>query len=125
MASRQALELLRRAGEVVANLGQRARVERLCADDVEDEAADPGLGFLVLMRIGREAGQELFGDWLVEVTFGRIGPGGRTVRYVAAEEEGARILARACLRRRASARRRIGVAYRELSRYDPNEWTDR
>ena len=32
-------------------------MERLCADDLEDEAADQGLGFLVPMRIGRLARQ--------------------------------------------------------------------
>ena len=37
-----------------------------------------------------EAGQDLLGDWLVEVTFGRIGPGGRTVRYVASNDADAR-----------------------------------
>ena len=86
-------------------------------------ACDPARNHWRAYRV--EAGQDLFGDWLVEVTFGRIGPGGRTVRYVAADEQGARILTRACLRRRASARRRIGIAYRELSRFDPNGWTDR
>lgn len=71
-----------------------------------------------------EAGVDLFGTWLVEVTFGRIGTCGRTVTYVTGSEAEARRLARACLRRRRSAPRRIGVAYvtRELA--DPAGWLD-
>ena len=84
-------------------------------------ACDPARNHWRAYRV--EAGQDLLGDWLVEVTFGRIGPGGRTVRYVAINEADARGLARACLRRRASAPRRIGVAYEERSRFDPNGWT--
>ena len=85
-------------------------------------ACDPARNHWRSYRV--EAGQDLLGDWLVEVTFGRIGPGGRTVRYVARDEAGARGLARACLRRRASAPRRIGVPYEERSRFDPNGWTE-
>ena len=84
-------------------------------------ACDPARNHWRSYRV--EAGRDLLGDWLVEVTFGRIGPGGRTVRYVAADEAGARKTTLACLRRRASAPRRIGVAYRELSRFDPAGWT--
>ncbi len=83
-------------------------------------ACDPARKHWRAYRV--EAGQDLLGDWLVEVTFGRIGPGGRIVRYVASNEADARGLARACLRRRASAPRRIGVAYEERSRFDPNGW---
>ena len=83
-------------------------------------ACDPARNHWRAYRV--EAGQDLFGDWLVEVTFGRIGPGGRTVQYLASNEDGARKLTRACLHRRTSAPRRIGVAYRELSRFDPNGW---
>ena len=85
-------------------------------------ACDPARNLWRAYRV--EAGQDLLGDWLVEVTFGRIGPGGRTVRYVAKDEAGARGLARACLRRRVSAPRRIGVAYEERSRFDTNGWTE-
>ena len=84
-------------------------------------ACDPARNHWRAYRV--EAGQDLFGDWLVEITFGRIGPGGRTVQYLALDEEGARKLTRACLHRRTSAPRRIGVAYRELSRFDPMGWT--
>ena len=83
-------------------------------------ACDPARNHWRAYRV--EAGQDLLGDWLVEVTFGRIGPGGRTVQYLAGDEDGARELARACLHRRASAPRRIGIAYRELTRFDPQGW---
>ena len=84
-------------------------------------ACDPARNHWRAYRV--EAGRDLFGDWWVEMTFGRIGPGGRTVRYVAPDEDGARKLTRACLHRRTSAPRRIGVAYEERSRFDPNGWT--
>ena len=69
-----------------------------------------------------EVGRDLFGHWRVEVTFGRIGARGRTLSYHLKGEDEARRLARACLRRRASAPRRLGVPYRELARYDPDGW---
>ena len=62
-----------------------------------------------------EVGRDLFGDWQVEVSFGRIGAAGRSLSYPAADEDQARRLARACLQRRASAPRRLGVAYAELA----------
>lgn len=83
-------------------------------------ACDPACNHWRAYRV--EAGRDLFGNWLVEVTFGRIGTAGRTVRYVADDEASARRLASACLRRRSSAPRRIGVAYRELRRFDPAGW---
>jgi hypothetical protein len=85
-------------------------------------ACDPARNHWRAYRV--EAGRDLLGDWLVEVTFGRIGSGGRTVRYVAPDEDGARKLTRACLHRRMSAPRRIGVAYEERSQFDPNGWTE-
>ena len=64
-----------------------------------------------------EVGQDLFGLWRVEVTFGRIGGRDRTVSFSVEAEDEARRLAR-----RASAPRRLGVPYRELSRFDPDDW---
>lgn len=83
-------------------------------------ACDPAQGRFRAYRI--EAGIDMLGDWLVDVTYGRMGTRGRVVRYVAANEMEARKLVRQCLRRRASAQRRIGVGYqfRELS--DPRQW---
>jgi|SRR5208337_1344301 hypothetical protein len=67
-----------------------------------------------------DAGTDLLGDWLVEVTYGRIGARGRRIRYVAGDE--ARKVVRHCLQRRATARRRIGVSYRLRELADPAGW---
>ncbi|PKP96586.1 MAG: molybdate metabolism regulator [Alphaproteobacteria bacterium HGW-Alphaproteobacteria-13] len=59
--------------------------------------------------------RDLFGTSIVEFAWGRIGSRGqgRVVSFTS-EVEATRF-ARQLLRRRASARRRIGVAYREVS----------
>ena len=49
---------------------------------------------------------------MVEITYGRIGTAGWPLSYVVRDEGEARHLARGILKRRASAPRRIGVAYR-------------
>jgi hypothetical protein len=84
------------------------------------EARDPDLGRFRSYHL--EAGTDLVGHWLVEVTYGRIGTRGRIIRYVAEDEAEARKLVRESLRRRSSAKRRIGVAYRFRQLIDPNEW---
>lgn len=71
-----------------------------------------------------EADQDLFGAWLVTITFGRIGTHGRTIVYVVDDERQARRLVTACLRVRATAPRRIGVPYRERGRSAPQSWSD-
>lgn len=55
---------------------------------------------------------DLFGAWLVEMSYGRIGTAGRTraQSFVMADDAAAQV--KACLRKRASAPRRIGVPYR-------------
>ena len=59
-----------------------------------------------------ELGADLFGAWMVEMSCGRIGALGRTkVRSFSPTKE-AQAQVRACLRKRATAPRRIGVAYR-------------
>jgi hypothetical protein len=84
------------------------------------EARDPSLGRFRSYRL--EAGTDLFGAWLVEVTYGRIGTPGRIVRYVVGNEAEARKLVRKTLRRRSTARKRIGVSYRFRELIDPWEW---
>src|SRR5512135_2449781 len=69
-----------------------------------------------------EAGTDLFGDWSVEIGYGRIGTAGRSRRYVVCDEEEARRLVRSILKRRASLPRRIGVAYRVRELVDPAKW---
>jgi hypothetical protein len=84
------------------------------------EARDPAHGRFRSYRI--EAGTDLFGDWLVEVTYGRIGSPGRTIRHVAANEAEAGKIVRRCLARRGTARRRIGVEYRLRELTDVAGW---
>ena len=69
-----------------------------------------------------DAGTDLLGDWLVDVTYGRIGSRGRTVRYVADDEAAARKIIRHCLQRRATAPKRIGVPYQVRELADPGRW---
>ncbi len=85
-------------------------------------ACDPARNLWRAYRV--EAGRDLLGDWLVEVIFGRIGSGGQMVRYVAADEAGARRLARSCLQRRVSSPRRIGFPCEDLGRFDPTGWAN-
>ena len=60
--------------------------------------------------------QDLFGVWLVEMRYGRIGTTGRMkVRSFPVFAE-ARDQVAVCLRRRATAPRRIGVAYEVVRR---------
>lgn len=84
------------------------------------EARDQGLGRFRSYRI--EAGTDLFGDWLVEVTYGRIGAPGRCIRHAARDESEACKLVRRHLRRRATSKKRIGVSYRLRELIDPGQW---
>jgi predicted DNA-binding WGR domain protein len=56
--------------------------------------------------------QDLFGIWLTEMTYGRIGAAGRTKTRSFARIEDATSAVDASLRRRATLPRRLGVAYR-------------
>jgi|SRR5579884_1919281 len=86
------------------------------------EARDPSLGRFRSYRL--EAGTDLFGAWLVQVTYGRIGTPGRQLRYVASDEAEAKKLVQRSLRRRATAPRRIGVPYRFRELIDFSHWLD-
>ena len=66
--------------------------------------------------------RDLFGVWVVEITFGRIGARGRTKRYSVSDIEAVRPHLRRILRRRLTAPRRLGVAYRCQSLFDPQGW---
>lgn len=59
-----------------------------------------------------EAGPDLFGVWIATVHFGRIGTAGRAIRHNFNSETDARSFVRSGLRRRQTAKRRIGVPYR-------------
>ena len=84
------------------------------------EARNPARGCLRHYRV--EAGTDLFGNWLVEISYGRIGTVGRSRSFVVRDEAQARRLAQSILKRRATAPRRIGVAYRILELIDPGGW---
>ncbi|MGA2606631.1 MAG: WGR domain-containing protein [Terriglobia bacterium] len=84
------------------------------------ESRDPALGRFRAYLL--EAGTDLFGAWLVDVTYGRIGTRGRRIRHVVQDEDEARKLVRENLRRRATAKRRIGVAYQFRELVDPCKW---
>jgi predicted DNA-binding WGR domain protein len=84
------------------------------------EARDPARNHYRAYRI--DAGTDLLGDWLVDVTYGRIGSPGRRIRHVASEEADARKIVRHCLQRRSSAPRRIGVGYQLRELADPGLW---
>ena len=73
------------------------------------EARDAGRNIFRAWRI--EAGRDLFGAWLVQTRFGRIACEGRLITRSFADEAAARAHIAAGLRRRATAPRRIGVAY--------------
>lgn len=61
-----------------------------------------------------EGTEDLFGAWLLRISYGRIGmPGRAKVRSFQTDSEAAAQV-RACLRKRASAPRRIGMAYQVL-----------
>ena len=65
---------------------------------------------------------DLFGAWLVEMSYGRIGTFGRTKARSFSTADGAAAEVTACLRKRASAPRRIGVAYRLRSAAQHGDW---
>jgi predicted DNA-binding WGR domain protein len=61
-----------------------------------------------------EAGRDLFGAWMVRVSFGRFGCRGRTFAREFASEDEARAYVRDGLRRQKGAIRRRGVEYRVI-----------
>jgi hypothetical protein len=80
---------------------------------IELQAKDVDANRLRAWRI--EAGPDLFGVWVTTVRFGRIGMADRALGYQFASEAEVRSFVRARLRRRGTAKRRIGVAYRVIA----------
>lgn len=68
------------------------------------------------------AGKDLFGAWLVEMTYGRIGTSGRTKARSFNNLDAAAAEVRSCLRRRATAPQRIGTAYVLMAIERAAEW---
>jgi hypothetical protein len=98
---------------------QSWRIGRKCVfamiDDIaiELQAKDVDANRLRAWRI--EAGPDLFGVWVTTVRFGRIGAADRALGYQFASEAEVRAFVRTRLRRRGTAKRRIGVAYRVIA----------
>jgi predicted DNA-binding WGR domain protein len=86
------------------------------------EARSPERGHFRSYRI--EAGIDLLGDWLVAITYGRIGSPGRRVCHAFADEGEARRCVADKLHRRSSSQRRIGTEYRLQEWHDPWQWLD-
>jgi hypothetical protein len=76
---------------------------------IQLEACDPEKNIWRAYSIA--AGQDLFGDWIVELTYGRIGTRGRTKTILLPDETATRRYVRQCLKKRESAPKRIGVGY--------------
>lgn len=71
-----------------------------------------------------EAGRDLLGDLVVRVHYGRIGGKGQMKTHVVPDAEAGARLVRACLKRRQSSPKRIGVPYQVRAKFDPDCWTD-
>lgn len=84
------------------------------------EARDPAKGHFRSYRL--DAGTDLFGNWTVDIRFGRIGTRGHHIRHVVSDESEAQKLVKQMLRRRATAQKRIGTGYRFLELHDPQAW---
>jgi WGR domain len=84
------------------------------------EARDPSQGHFRSYRL--EAGTDLLGAWIVDITFGRIGTRGRRIRYVVSNEREAQQFVKQTLRRRSTAKQRIGTGYRFCELHDPRAW---
>jgi predicted DNA-binding WGR domain protein len=65
-----------------------------------------------LRRWQVDIGRDLLGAWIADVQFGRIGSRGHQVRRVFERQSDVDRFLRQRLRRRASAKKRIGVDYR-------------
>ena len=83
------------------------------------EAKNPEKGNFRAYEI--DAGPDLFGQWQIEVKYGRIGRRGRSVTYSAADDADAAAIIRHCLKRRSTAPKRIGVPYQIREIRDPKK----
>lgn len=63
-----------------------------------------------------DASVDLFGHWVVALHWGRIGTHGQSRRVIFTEQRDAARFVGSVLSRRKSAKKRIGVAYREFHR---------
>jgi hypothetical protein len=87
---------------------------------IELEARSPALNRWRHYEV--QAGADLFGVWIVETRFGRIGTDGKCLRRQVSGEDAAREMVDNVLCRRRSAPGRIGVAYEIKAIQDPSGW---
>ena len=87
-------------------------------DSILLEACNPELNIWRSYRI--TFGQDLFGNWIVELRYGRIGSRGRSRAILAENETLAMSYVEQCLKKRQTAPKRIGASYRikQLPRED-------
>ena len=76
------------------------------------EACDPARNIHRAYHIA--GGQDLFGDWIVQLTYGRIGARGHTKTVAVGDEAAARRYVQSCLRKRETAPKRIGIPYKRI-----------
>ena len=110
----------RRNAFSLAFLGEASHLLIVLDFRITMEARNPAGGCLRHYRV--EAGTDLFGVWVVQISYGRIGSVGCSRSYVVRDEAEARRLTQSILKRRATAPRRIGVPYRTLELIDPAGW---
>jgi predicted DNA-binding WGR domain protein len=77
------------------------------------EARDPARNIWRAYSI--TGGQDLFGDWVVVLSYGRIGAKGRTKTVMLPDEAATRRYVRQCLKKRENALKRIGISYKVKS----------
>jgi predicted DNA-binding WGR domain protein len=76
---------------------------------VQLEAKDPARN--IWRSYGLTGGQDLFGNWVIIINYGRIGAKGRTKTIVLADEVETRRYVKKCLKRRETGPKRIHVGY--------------
>jgi hypothetical protein len=89
------------------------RVTMLDAFHARLEARDPAKSHFRSYRLN--AGTDLLGNWFVDITFSRISTRGYSIRHVVTGATDAQNLASRTLKRRSTAKKRIGTGY-------PNSW---
>lgn len=79
------------------------------------EARHPSLNLARVYSI--DLTQDLFGDWILKTTYGRIGSGGQTKCYAFKTAEAALPKVKSILSKRASAPRRLACHYQLIDFY--------
>lgn len=81
------------------------------------EAIDPAKN--IARHYSVDVATDLFGHVTVDLTYGRIGAWGRSLRVSSTSEEGALAIVRRTLLRRATGGRRFGAHYRTVRSHVP------